>query len=415
LTKLLEIANEKGLLNMIGEFSIFDSSLKNNPLPAFAELARTRPFSQKIYGVDSLILSRFKHVEEAFVDFSRFSSVKPYIPGQESIDYFKGREILGFVDPPEHTRLRRNLSACLSPAAVKALGQEINLLLDRTLDELDDGSDNIEIISAFTHPLAVDVVLGVLLGLPREDFVIFEALTAEMCGLVDLKPGDQHSKSYDDAWDTAQEYLEDVIAGANDRLDKSKIISSLVTLNRQDHILDSEELLLQIMPLCVAGISPISSLLGSILLMMARFPQQFEVVRQNPSLVGGAIEEILRFDPPSMFSPRYAKGHFNYEGVDVAEGMPVYLIVGATGFDPAIYEDPLRFDVSRPARPHVIFAKGAHTCLGMHLVRLLGRLMLGKIATHYRAVELLNEGGHVNYCGSPQARDPEEIHLHFKR
>jgi cytochrome P450 len=398
---------------MLKQFNIFDPLLKNDPLPLFSELAQTPPFHQRIYGVDSLILSRFKDVEEGFADYSRFTSVKPYIPGQETIDYFKGKKILSFVDPPEHTRLRRNLAACLSPVAVKALGDEISLLLDGALDKLDSNLQNIEVISGFTHPLAVDVVLGVLLGLPREDFGTFEALTEQMCGLADLKPGDKHRKSYDDAWDAAQAYLKDVIAGNNDRLGKGKIISRLVALNREDQSLDSEELLLQIMPLCVAGISPISSMLGSTLLMMARYPDQFTLVRQNPDLVSAAIEEILRFDPPSMFSPRYVKGDRNYEGVDVTDGTPVYLIVGATGFDPTVYADPLRFDVTRTPKPHVIFAKGAHTCLGMHLVRLLGRLMLGKAAGGYTGIELLNKDGFVHYRGSPQARDPEAIHLRF--
>ena len=400
---------------MVSNFNIFDASLKNDPLPLFSKLASTPPFWQTIYGVESLILSRFKDVETGFVDYSRFTSVKPYIPGQETIDYFKGKKIISFVDPPEHTRLRRNLATCLSPAAVKALTKEISVLLDVALDQLEASGDRVEVISAFTHPLAVDVVLGVLLGLPREDFGVFETLTEQMCGLADLKPGDKHRKSYDDAWDAAQAYLEDIIAGNNDRLGKNKIIATLVALNHEDQALDSEELLLQIMPLCVAGISPISSVLGSSLLMMARYPDQFALVCANPDLVGGAIEEILRFDPPSMFSPRYIKGEFNFEGVDVTDGTPVYLIVGAIGFDPTVYDDPLRFDVTRPAKPHVIFAKGAHTCLGMHLVRLLARSLLGKAADRYASIALMNEGGIVHYRGSPQARDPEAIYLSLNR
>jgi len=400
---------------MVSDFNIFDPSLKNDPLPILSELARTAPFVQTLYGVESLILARFKDVETGYVDYSRFSSVKPYIPGQETIDYFKGKTIISFVDPPQHTRLRRNLAACLSPAAVRALTDEISVLLDSALDRLEAGGDGFEVVSAFTHPLAVDVVLGVLLGVPREDFGIFETLTEQMCGLADLKPGDKHRKSYDDAWDAAQAYLENIIAGNNDRLGKDKIIATLVALNREDQALDSEELLLQIMPLCVAGISPISSMLASTLLMMARYPDQFQNVRDNPELVNGAIEEILRFDPPSMFSPRYVKGDFTYEGVELTDGMPVYLIVGAIGFDPTVYDDPLRFDVTRPVKPHVIFAKGAHTCLGMHLVRLLARLMLGKVAVRYSSIELVNEGGLVSYRGSPQARDPEAIYLNLNR
>lgn len=398
---------------MATSFNIFDASLKADPLPVFSELAVKPPFIEKLFGVDSLILCRFRDVETGYSDYQRFSNVKPYIPGQESIDYFKGKTIFAFTDPPEHTKLRRNIATTVSPRAIHSLKGDIETLLESALEKLDRSRDDIEVMDNFCHPLAVDVILGVLLGLPKQDFAIFKTLTAEICNLGALQPGDKHPLSYDRAWDQADRYLRDVIAGKNERIDREKIIWKLVTLNREDGELDSEELLLQIMPLCVAGISPLSSFLGSVLLMMARYPGQYQKLCEQPGLVDNAIEEILRFDPPSMFSPRYAKGDFSFEGVPVSDGMPVYLIVGAIGFDPTVYPDPEQFDISRPAPSHVVFGRGHHMCLGMHLVRLLGRLLLPRLCQRYRAIDLLNPDGRVAYGGSPQARDPLALHLRF--
>ena len=392
--------------------NLFDPAVKQAPLSWFHQLATRPPVVQSVFGVDSLIMGRFRDVETGYVDYQRFSSVKPRIPGQEGIDYFKGKPIISFVDPPEHTRLRRNLAASMSPAAIRALGDDLARRLDDALDRLDG---DLEAMATFAHPLAVNVVLGDLLGLPGEDFAIFEDLTREMCDLGKLSPGESHPASYDAAWAKAQDYLENIIAGARSGIAGNKIIATLVAMNREDAALDSEELLLQLMPLCVAGISPIASMLGSVLHMLARHADQFAVLKARPELVDNALEEILRFDPPSVFSPRYARGDFHYEGAEVRDGMPVYLVVGAIGFDPAVYSEPLRFDVSRPIPPHVIFAKGPHSCLGMHLVRLLGRLLLQRLATRYRRLELRNPGGIVRHGGSPQARDPEAILLRLVR
>ncbi|HLS98509.1 MAG TPA: cytochrome P450 [Porticoccaceae bacterium] len=395
-----------------GALNLFDPALKQAPLVAFHRLATTPPFVQPVFGVDSLVMGRFRDVETGYVDYQRFSSAKPRIPGQEGIDYFKGKPIISFVDPPEHTRLRRNLAASMSPAAIRALGDDLARRLDDALDGL---YGDREAMGTFAHPLAVDVVLGDLLGLPAEDFSLFEDLTREMCDLGKLGPGESHPASYDAAWERAQGYLENIIAGAHGGIAGNRIIATLVAMNRADAALDSEELLLQLMPLCVAGISPIASMLGSVLHMLARHPDQFAVLKARPELVDNALEEILRFDPPSVFSPRYARGDFHYGGVDVRDGMPVYLMVGAIGFDPTVYSEPLRFDVSRPIPPHVIFAKGPHSCLGMHLVRLLGRLLLKRLATRYHSLELCNPGGIVRHGGSPQARDPEAIFLRLAR
>lgn len=393
----------------IREIDLFAPSLKSDPLPLFADWVTYEPFYAMIGGTPAAVVTRYGDVAAAFADHEKLTSEKPRLPGLEKMDYFNGELNIAFSDPPVHTRLRKTLSSPLMPNAIRAFQPTVQRIADELLDAID--GDAMEVMSHLALPAARSVMLGALLGLPESDFEIFVTLTHEMFSLGDQPEGAGHPPSYKAAWAAARAYIDAVID--REQAEPSEGVIGQLARAHRDGVLSRGEMVAQMITLYAGGTSPIATLVGSVLLMLARHPDQLALLRREPARMDAAIDEVLRYHSPGLFNFRFARADFDLNGLFVPGGMPVYMVGHAANFDPAVYDDPFRFDIARERKPLLVFGRGIHFCIGFHVARMVTRTMIAATLDQFDQIELAEPV--IDYTGNPQERAPVAVHLRVSR
>jgi cytochrome P450 len=166
------------------------------------------------------------------------------------------------------------------------------------------------------------------------------------------------------------------------------LLSALIAAREAGDELSTGELISTCVLLLIAGHETTVNLISAGALALLRNPTMLEALRADPGLAAGIVEETLRYDPPVQLLARVAAGPMRIGEVDIAGGDVVLLLLAAAQRDPAVYENPDRFDPWREPR-HLAFGMGTHFCLGAPLARLEGRLALTRLAQRVSAPRLL--------------------------
>ncbi len=389
---------------------LFAPELKSDPVPFFSEWLREGLCYANISGTPSAVATRYHDVATAFADHENLTNEKPRLAGWEKLDYFNGELNIAFSDPPVHTRLRKTLAPLLLPSAIQRLEPKVVEIANQLLVKA--GGNTLEVMSQLALPVARNAVLGALLGLPEEDFAVFVALTEEMFSLGDLPAGAGHPASYKAAWAAALSYIDDIVE--REHMAPSHSPVGLLVDAHQRGVLTRGEIVAQLVTLYAGGTSPIATLIGSTMLMLARHPDQLSLLRARPALLDAAIDEVLRYHSPGLFNFRFARRDFNFNGLPVLEGMPVYIVGHAANFDSAIYSNPYKFDILRERKPLLAFGRGIHFCIGFHTARMVTRAVIGVVLDSFRNFALNDETPTI-YTGNPQERAPVSITLKVER
>lgn len=392
------------------DIDLFAPELKVDPRARFAEWLRDGSFYAVISGTPSAVLTRYRDVAEAFADHERLSSEKPRLPGWEKLDYFNGELNIAFSDGAPHDRLRKSLAPPLLPTAIRALETRVVGVAEALLDDI--AGDEFDAMAQLALPAARTAILGELLGLPEADFPIFINLTEAMFGLGDLPAGAAHPPSYTAAWAAALDYIGSIIAREQSAPSRG-VVSQLVRAHH-DGDLSRGEIVAQLITLYAGGTSPIATLIGSTLLMLARHPDQQQALRDNPALLDAALDEALRFHSPGLFNFRFARHDFDLNGLPIKAGMPVYMIGHAANFDADIYDRPFEFDILRERKPLLAFGRGVHFCIGFHAARMVTRVVLRALFNRFESFAVKADA-QIHYTGNPQERAPAAVPLVVRR
>jgi cytochrome P450 len=137
-----------------------------------------------------------------------------------------------------------------------------------------------------------------------------------------------------------------------------------------------------------AGAETVTKLVGNAVVLFARHPDQWSVVRRDSAHVPRAVEEILRFLPPSQYQGRFSVQEREFEGGTIPAGYPVLLITGAATRDPRAFDDPDRFDISRPPNVAIGLGHGVHSCLGAALARMESRIAIEELAARWSELDV---------------------------
>jgi cytochrome P450 len=219
-----------------------------------------------------------------------------------------------------------------------------------------------DLVREFTFAFPVQVIAR-LMGLPREDYVRFQQLSIELLSVV-----------YN--WDvgmaasaTLKEYFGEILAERR-RDPQDDLISTLAESEIDGERLTDEEIFAFLLLILPAGVETTYRASGNLLVAMLTEPPVLEAVRQDRSLLRGAIEEALRWEPPISTVVRIAKKDCELGSIKIPKGTNVSVSVAAANRDPAHYPDPDRFDPTRKIVAHLTFGAGPHVCLGMPLARM---------------------------------------------
>jgi cytochrome P450 len=282
-------------------------------------------------------------------------------------------------DPPNHTRLRGLVSKAFTPRVVDVLRPHIQQIVDGLLDRV-AGAHAMDLIEDFAYPLPV-IVICELLGVPVEDRDRFKGWGLDIARGLDaiLLPPDSEVIQRSAASRRAlTDYFRALIAErrASPRAD---LLSGLIAAEEVGDRLSEGELLATCILLLVAGHETTVNLVGNGTLALLRHPDQLRRLRENPGLIGSAVEELLRYDGPVQRTARVPSEAVTIGGHTLAEGDLVLPFMGAADRDPAQFTDPDGLDIARTDNRHIAFGWGIHFCLGAPLARVEGQIAINTL------------------------------------
>jgi len=280
-------------------------------------------------------------------------------------------------EPPDHTRLRRLVSAAFTPRRVEALRPGIEAVADRLVDDLlDAGSDGspVDLLATVAEPLPVTVIAD-MLGVPEADRRLLRPWSADICGMYELDPSREAADRAVRACEEFAAYLKD-LARARRAHPGDDLVSGLTQVVDGGDRLTEDELVGTCVLLLNAGHEATVNVTGNGWWSLFRWPDRLAALRDGVAagggadLLGPAVEELLRHDTPLQMFERWVLEDLEVAGVGVPRGAEVALLFGSANRDPDAFDDPDRLDLARTPNPHVSFGAGTHFCLGAVLARL---------------------------------------------
>lgn len=271
------------------------------------------------------------------------------------------------VDPPDHTRLRGLVHKAFTPRMIRELAGRIEQIASDLLDKV-EGQGHMDMMRDFAVPLPVTVIAE-MLGVPLSDQAKFREWTQ-----VIVNDGLKSAASERVATATL-EFIMYFHALFDERRNYlgDDLISGLLQVEEAGDKLDQQELISMVFLLLVAGHETTVNLIANGTLALLTHPDQLKKLRKNPALMDSAIEEMLRFEGPvGASSMRWALEDMELHGQVIPAGDMVMASLLAANRDPAEFENPDDFDITRQPNRHIAFGTGIHYCLGAPLARLEG-------------------------------------------
>ena len=296
------------------------------------------------------------------------------------------------VEPPEHTRYRKTVSSVFTTRAVAALRERVEQAAVALLDGIEaDPTDRVDVVDAYCAQLPVTVI-GDILGVPDHDrprILEFGELAAPSLD-VGLS-WDQYLR-VERGLDGFNTWLAQHL-GHLKRHPGDDLMSQIIAAGDDGTRLDDEELRATAGLVLAAGFETTVNLLGNGIRILLEHPDQLAMLRDDPELWPGAVEEILRLESPVQLSARLARVDTEVAGRAVAAGELVILYLAGANRDPKVFDDPHRFDVTRGnAGKHLSFSGGRHFCLGAALARAEGEVGLRAFFDRYPDARLAGDG-----------------------
>ncbi|MBB5920014.1 cytochrome P450 [Actinoalloteichus hoggarensis] len=313
------------------------------------------------------LVTRFDDVRAALADPVRFSNVAPTPPstdgsglGEEEAADLRAGNLLA-LDPPEHARLRRMLTPEFTMRRIRLLEPRIVEIVDTALDDLERAGRGADLVEHVALPVP-SLVICELLGVPYADRADFHRQSSLM---LDLSVSEEHRRT---AELQMRGYLAELGAAARQRPGED-LLGMLVREHGAE--LTPSELTGIAMILLVAGHETTANMLGLGTLALLRNPEQAALVRTDPGVVDAAVEELLRWlTIVHAGVPRTTTEEVTIAGQRIPAGEQVVLALSSANRDPALIDEPDRFDITRGAAGHVAFGHGLHHCLGAPLARM---------------------------------------------
>jgi cytochrome P450 len=304
-----------------------------------------------------------------------------------ALDPNRTRSLL-FMDPPDHTRLRNLVARAFTPRRIEGLRAATEAITAELLDALPTDGTPVDLIPAFAYPLPVRVICR-LLGIPEADEAVFTGWSHGIARSLD--PSVLRSPAIDATIDQARSELRAYLGALLEfrrRSPGDDLLSGLAAVDADGDCISSGEVLSLAVLLLVAGHETTVNLIGNGMLALLRAPDQLALLRRSPELVGGAVDELLRFDGPVQITQRIATEDMEVVGCQVRRGDEILLVLGAANRDAAVFAEPGRLDVTRDARRHVGFGGGIHHCLGAVLARMEAQIAVAALLERFGRIEL---------------------------
>ncbi|MFF4602923.1 cytochrome P450 [Streptomyces sp. NPDC001339] len=352
------------------------------------ERARNRPGLLKVqmaYGEPAWLATRYAEARFVLGDarFSRAEATQHDEPRASAGQRDSG--ILS-MDPPDHTRLRSLVAKAFTVRQVEKLRPQVKELTHGLLDELAAAGPPVDLVDRYALPIPVAVICR-LLGVPTEDRPRFRVWSDAALSTSSLT-----AEEFDANQEELRAYMGKLIE-EHRRAPQDDLMTALIDARDVGDRLSELELVDLCIGILVAGHETTATAIPNFVLALMDHPDQLALLRERPELIGGAVEELLRFVPlgSGAAQPRYATEDVEVGGTLVRAGTPVLVAVGAANRDALRFDSPGTLNISRAGNQHLGFGHGVHHCLGAPLARLELQEALGALITRFPTLHLAGD------------------------
>jgi cytochrome P450 len=367
--------------------------------------------------IDGYVVTRYADVDAVFHDPATFSAAAaqmplvPLVPEAAEILLAGGHKpqpSMVSLDPPAHTRLRRPSSRAFTPRRVAEMEPRVRTTLRELLDAVDP-AEPFDIVATLTFPLPATIIFS-FMGVPEEDYAQLKEWCGHRATLAWGRPAPAEQVEHATSMAAYRGYLRELVAAkATDRGDD--FASALLAIHDEDpEALTHEEIASILFSLSFAGHETTNYLIGNMVRRLLEAPERWDAVVADRGLIPGAVEETLRHDTSVPFWRRRTTRAVTLGGVDVPEGATLFLWLAAAGHDPAVFDEPDRFDATRPnAKRHLAFGKGIHFCIGSALGKLEAQVALEELTRRFPRLRLVKGRPPLRFHPNISFRGPLEM------
>jgi cytochrome P450 len=371
------------------KLTALDPEFQADPYPILDKLRELDPVHYD--GMfNRYVLSRFADCDRLLFDRTLSVDPRKAAPGSFVSRFLSGRRAEGemsmlFSDPPYHTRLRSLVSKAFTAKAVEALRPRTQEIVDELLDAMDREGE-VDLMDEFAGP-APTIVIAEMLGVDTADRADFKRWSET--GVMSFNPllSPEERAQIEEAGAALDAYFRRVIAERRGE-PREDLITSLIFAEEDGDRLSEDEIVTMCGLLLAAGNLTTTDLIGNGVYALLRHPEQIPRLRDEPSLIKNAVEEMLRWDSPVSQSGRTPLQDIEIDGVRIPAGQSVTTSLAAANHDPAVYPDPHRFDIERGNTNHMSFGGGVHYCLGAPLARMEAQVAIGTLVRRFPAMRL---------------------------
>ncbi|MFW8636122.1 cytochrome P450 [Cribrihabitans pelagius] len=375
-----------------------------DPFPIYDTLLREAPVLPQPDG--SVLLCRHADLDRIYRDTTLFSSDKKaaFAPkfGAGSPLYEHHTTSLVFSDPPLHTRVRRIMAAALTPRAIAQMEPGLIAAVDALLDRM-AGWAEVDLIEDFAAAIPVQII-GNLLDVPMAERAPLRSWSLAILGALEPALTPAQLDAGHRAVEEFSAYLEILIARrrAAPGDPESDVLTRLIRGEAAAAKLSPAELIQNCIFILNAGHETTTNLIGNGLALLNDYPEQKRLLLDQPALIKPAVEEMLRFRSPNQLGNRATTAPVEIGGLHLPAGVNLHLVIGAANRDPAVFEAPEVFDISRKPNRHLAFAAGPHVCVGLSLARLEAQAAISRLLSRYPDYRLRPgrvPGGRIRFRG----------------
>jgi len=351
---------------------LLDPEVLANPYPLFHHLRAQDPVHWDPF-LHAWVVTRYADVVTVLHDFSAARTPTPEhlakigLGELSPIAQVMVRQML-FLDPPNHTRIRSLASHAFTPSRVEVLRGHIREIAKNLIDVV-VSKRRLDVIADLAAPLPYTVTAE-MLGVPVEDAPQLKAWSqdfAEMLGNFQHNP--EHATRVRRSLDEMTKYFHSAIQGSR-RHPREGLIHSFLTAEVEGDRFTEEEVVANTIVTMVGGQETTTNLIGNGVLTLLRHPDELTRLKTDFLSIPSAVEEMLRYEPPSQHTARLAPYNVQLGGKRILKGQAVIAVMAAGNRDPARFPEPDRFDITRKDNRHLSFGWAAHYCFGAALARI---------------------------------------------
>lgn len=377
-------------------FNPFDPQLVSDPYPIYRSLREADPVHWSEV-MQVWVLTRYDDCLAVLRDHSLYSSERnratnPFVKQLEAVREQSGplgrSPTMLSLDPPAHTRMRNLVNLAFTPRAVERMRPHIQEIADELLAA--GNGRSLDVVSDLAIPLPM-IVIAEMLGVPVSERERFKAWSSDIAGTLGavFQPPEVIERAQRSSIELADYFRAQIDLRRRQR--REDLLSALLNAEQQGDLLSEDELLATCILLLVAGNETTTHLIANGMLALIQHPDERRRLQDDPGLIGPAVDEVLRFDGPAQLTSRVVLQETELRGRRFEPGQVVLPILGAADHDPAVFPDPDRLDIRRPANRHLALGYGIHYCLGAPLAMAEAQVALNALLARLPEPELAGE------------------------